>query len=74
MINATDPIDLLRQRNPIPPGSLYEAAAEQAAGVLAKLRTDSRLDLGLDTANRSSANSRSGRADAGGSCWWLWRV
>lgn len=43
MIDATDPIDLLRQRNPIPPGSLYEAAAEQAAGLLARLRTEAAL-------------------------------
>jgi hypothetical protein len=40
MIDATDPIELLRARNPVPPGSLYEAAAEQAARVLAQLRSD----------------------------------
>lgn len=53
MIDATDPIELLRRRNPIPPGSLYEAAAEHAAGLLAKLRTDDRL--GPEAADRALA-------------------
>lgn len=53
MIDATDPIDLLRARNPVPPGSLHEAVAEQAARVLAKLRTDD--GLGLEAATRTSA-------------------
>jgi hypothetical protein len=52
MIDATDPIDLLRARNPIPPGFLHEAAAEQAARVLAKLRADD--GLGLEAATRTS--------------------
>jgi hypothetical protein len=55
MIEATDPIELLRARNPIPPGSLSEAAAEQAARVLAQLRTDDGPDLGAAAANRTSA-------------------
>lgn len=55
MIDATDPIELLRVRNPIPPGSLYEAAAEQAARVLGQLRTDDGPDLSAAAANRPSA-------------------
>ncbi len=55
MIDATDPIELLRRRNPIPPGSLYEVAAEQAAGVLAKLRSDDGLELDPKAANRALA-------------------
>lgn len=56
MIDTTDPIELLRRRNPIPPGSLYEAAAEQAAGVLAKLRADDSARL----ARRSRGRRRLG--------------
>lgn len=53
MIDATDPIGLLRARNPVPHGSLYEAAAEQAARVLAQLRSDDGSDL--EAADRASA-------------------
>lgn len=55
MIDATDPIDLLRARNPVPRGSLYEAAAEQAARVLAQLRIDDGPDPGPEAANRTPA-------------------
>lgn len=55
MIDATDPIDLLRARNPVPRGSLYEAAAEQAARVLAQLRIGDGPDPGLEAADRTSA-------------------
>lgn len=55
MIDATDPIDLLRARNPVPRGSLYEAAAEQAARVLAQLGIDDGPDRGLEGADRTSA-------------------
>lgn len=56
MIDATNPIDLLRVRNPVPRGSLSEAAAEQAARVLAQLRIDDRPDPGLKAADRTSAS------------------
>ena len=55
MIDATDPIDLLRARNPVLRGSLSEAAADQAARVLSQLRIDDRSDPGLKTADRDSA-------------------
>jgi hypothetical protein len=55
MIDATDPIDLLSARNPVPRGSLYEAAAEQAARVLAQLRIDDGPHPGLEAADRTSA-------------------
>jgi hypothetical protein len=55
MTDASDPIDLLRARNPLPPGSLSEAAAEQAARVLARLRVDDGPDPGPEAADRASA-------------------
>jgi hypothetical protein len=52
MTMATDPIKLLSQANPVPPGSLSTVATERAEGLLAALRTNQVATPSLPSSQR----------------------